>query len=55
MKIDKSNSLKLSGYLICYRTSYSESNRYRLTLNTSKSHKVDKGGNKGEIEILGEF
>ena len=48
IKIDKSNSLRLSNYLVC---------DYRFTLNILKSRKVDdsKDGGGGGAEILGEF
>ena len=55
MKIDESNSLRLSDYLIYYQIGYSEFNRYRLTLSTLKSYRVGGDRDEGEIEILGEF
>ena len=55
MKINKSSSLRLSSYLIYYRTDYSESSRYRLTLSASKSRKVSEDGDRGGTEIPGEF
>ena len=56
MKIDKSNSLRLSGCLIYYRINCDDINRYRLALSISKSCGMGGGGDGGgRAEMPAEF